>query len=324
MSGWKKGESLKAGRQLLRFIREQQNVIKPHPSKCPWIEVPSEIVVPDWGAVATVEGLQPFVPLQIKVHKPRKIPKGGCPGMVAFSGGGYVLRDFDMAADLCHRWTALGGIAIDIGYRVAPEHPFPVPVQDCFEGLKWVARNYQDLGLDPETGFVVAGESVGADFALVASHLYIQEGCIPAITGIYASAPWGVSKETVPEQYKDRFFSFEQCAKVPGPLDIECYEYSVDYYKPDPKSPLAYPVAFPDHSYLPRTYFQVCGLDLTRDCGLILEQVLKDAGVETKLDIYPGLTHQVWVTYGREAWARKGIRDSSAGLEWLLKKGESQ
>jgi acetyl esterase/lipase len=291
-----------------------------------------------------------FVTLKIKVHKPRKIPKGGCPAMVSFAGeclaagcparvqgrlepgslvyiiltlypgGGYVLHDFDMAADLCHRWTALGGIAIDIGYRIAPEHQFPIPVRDCYEGLKWVAQNHQDLGLDPDKGFIVAGESSGADFALVAAHLYIQEGLYPPLTGIYASMPCGVSKETVPEKYKDRLFSFEQCKKVPLGIDLESYEFTRDHYDPDPKSPLAYPVAFPDHSYLPRTYFQVCGLDPLRDCGLILDQVLKDAGVETKLDVYPGMTHAFWTSFRRYSWGTKAIQDSNAGLTWLLRK----
>ncbi|KAI1108339.1 hypothetical protein F5Y14DRAFT_436633 [Nemania sp. NC0429] len=58
-------------------------------------------------------------------------------------------------------------------------------------------------------------------------------------------------------------------------------------YKPDPNCPLADPVATPNPSVMPKTYFQACGLDPFRNCTLIMEKVWRDAGVRTKLDVYP-------------------------------------
>lgn len=58
--------------------------------------------------------------------------------MVVYHGGGYVVGDLETEAWLCNLFTSLGGIAVNVNYRHAPENPFPGPVDDCFNALKWV------------------------------------------------------------------------------------------------------------------------------------------------------------------------------------------
>lgn len=88
-------------------------------------------------------------------------------------------------------------------------------------------------------------------------------------------------------------------------------------YKPDLSSPLASPVLF-DHTGIPKTYFVACGGDLLRDCTLILEQVWKDEGIPTRLDIYPGIPHAGWVFFPETNFARKHVEDSREALRWLM------
>ncbi|KAI1383497.1 alpha/beta-hydrolase [Hypoxylon trugodes] len=157
--------------------------------------------------------------------------------------------------------------------------------------------------------------------ALAVAYLWItrkDHGASLRITGIYASASSGATAETIPEKYKPFFVSMEQNANVPV-MDTEAVKRIKELYKPDPRSPLAYPVTIPDPSIMPRTYFQACGLDPTRDCTLVMEQVWKDASVPTKLDIYPGVPHVFWAL-GLPAieQIKKHELDTRNALSWLL------
>jgi acetyl esterase/lipase len=59
-------------------------------------------------------------------------------------------------------------------------------------------------------------------------------------------------------------------------------------------------------------------MDPLRDGGMILEQVLKDSGVQTKLDLYPGLPHCYWGAFMHADFIKKHIKDSTEALKWLM------
>ena len=79
--------------------------------------------------------------ITVRIHRPAVPPADGCPGMVLFHGGGFCLGDCDNELALCRRWTALGGVAVNVAYRLAPENPFPIPVEDAEDALLWVSIN---------------------------------------------------------------------------------------------------------------------------------------------------------------------------------------
>jgi hypothetical protein len=78
-----------------------------------------------------------------------------------------------------------------------------------------VAQNVDALNINPNKGFLVGGESSGADLALAVAHLYRDEKELSPLTGLYASINSGVDEETVPEKYKDHFISMFQNANAP-------------------------------------------------------------------------------------------------------------
>ena len=78
-----------------------------------------------------------------------------------------------------------------------------------------LAQNHNSLGINPSEGFLVAGESNGADIALAIAHLYADEVASPPLTGLYLAAPEVMNTETVPDRYRDRYISPEQNVKAP-------------------------------------------------------------------------------------------------------------
>ena len=97
--------------------------------------------------------------------------------------------------------------------------------------------------------------------------------------------------------------------------------FATGNYKPDTKSPLRSPLIFPSHGGLPPAYIQVCGADPLRDEVLIYEQVLKEAGVRTKLDIFPGLPHGFWSWFPEAGFSKDFQVKTVDGLKWLLGQG---
>ena len=77
--------------------------------------------------------------IAVRICTPKQRPADGSPVLVMYHGGVYCLGELDSEALLCRKWAAeLGGVSVNVGYRLAPEHPFPVGVHDAFDALKWV------------------------------------------------------------------------------------------------------------------------------------------------------------------------------------------
>lgn len=74
----------------------------------------------------------------VRIHSPKKPAKDGSPIFVVYHGGGFTLGGLDNETVLCRKFTELGGVAVNVDYRLAPENPFPVPVNDAYDALKWV------------------------------------------------------------------------------------------------------------------------------------------------------------------------------------------
>lgn len=98
--------------------------------------------------------------VRIRVHRPAEAP-GALPCVYSMHGGGYVLGSYaleDARLDFWARTYRCAGVSVD--YRLAPETPFPRPLEDCYAGLKWTFNHHEELGVDPgRTG--VAGTSAG-------------------------------------------------------------------------------------------------------------------------------------------------------------------
>jgi acetyl esterase len=112
----------------------------------------------------TIPGPEAEIPIRIYrpfLDEPR-------PAVLYFHGGGFCTGSIDMVDPICRALANRSTCAvIAVGYRLAPEHPYPAAVQDAYVATAWVAANGAEIGVDPNL-LVVAGDSAGANLATVA------------------------------------------------------------------------------------------------------------------------------------------------------------
>ena len=126
------------------------------------------------------------------------------------------------------------------------------------------------------------------------------------------------NQDVVPEKYRDLWVSHSQNANAPI-LDKDAVDAIGHHYQPDASSPSYSPFnSKTPHKSLPPTYVSVCGLDPLRDDGLIYEQVLKDNGVKTRLDVWPGVPHAHFAFLPFLSASKKALLDTFLGFGWLL------
>lgn len=257
---------------------------------------------------------------KLKIFKPTSGIKG--PLVMLIFGGGFIFGSCERMTLYSRAMVQLfGATVINISYRLAPEHIFPVAHHDAWDSFQWVCANMATLNADPTEGFVVGGVSAGANIAAVIAQQALIVKTTPPLTGINLSVPVLFSvPEDVPEKYRDLWISREQNADAPFLGKKEC-DTAGAMFQPDITSEWYTPYhSVKPHVGLPRCHIQACGLDPLRDDALIHEKVLRDRGVETRLDVWPGMPHTVSALPAELDFVRKTMVDTYAGFAWLLRK----
>jgi acetyl esterase len=116
--------------------------------------------------------------IPIRLYLPTERP--ALPALVHFHGGGWTTGSVDESAELCDTLAREAECAVvSVEYRLAPEHPFPAGLEDCFAATAWLAQHGGELGLDP-TRLAVGGTSAGANLAASVALLARDRGA-PAL-----------------------------------------------------------------------------------------------------------------------------------------------
>ncbi|KAK3111652.1 hypothetical protein LTR53_012873 [Teratosphaeriaceae sp. CCFEE 6253] len=259
----------------------------------------------------------------IKIHRPAMKPSTGSPLVVLIYGGGFIAGSKDQSTGNARALVRLfGAVVVSISYRLGPEHQWPVPANDGWDSVKWIASHVHELAADPNKGFIVGGVSAGGTLALTITNLSLQEKLDPPITGQYLGIPSTMDTHHVPAKYNPYFLSHKDNAHAPV-LDAAALQALATLNGWTADDVLRYPILFQDSvplSSLPPTYFQVCGLDPIRDEALIDDEMLKEAGVRTKVDLYPGCPHGHWMFMPGLGVSLQAAGETNVGFGWLLGK----
>jgi acetyl esterase/lipase len=201
-------------------------------------------------------------------------------------GGGFIVPLLPIYDGLMRAYTKRTGVPmLLVDYRVAPEHPHPTPVDDCYAALCWLANNGTELSVDPKR-IAVMGESAGGGLAAGVALMARDRGG-PALAQqllIYAmldDRTVGPDPQLPPEYL---VFSYDDNRTGWGALLGAAS-------RGDDVSPYAAPARATDLSGLPETYLDVGDLDILRDENIEYARRLMAAGIPTELHVVPGLPH---------------------------------
>lgn len=214
--------------------------------------------------------------------------------LVYFHGGGWVTGDLDYADEMCRflaRDAACTVVSID--YRLAPEHPFPQPVDDAWAGLQWVARD-----LAPGATLAVAGDSAGGNLAAAC-----------ALRGRNAGGP-PLAFLLLLYPVLDHDFGRPSYHKPAFPVGGEEMRWFWKHYAPDKTQrdvPEASPLLAESLAGLPTTHVVVAGHDPLHDEGCAFAARLRASGVRVTLDEFASLGHGFLRFTGAVEAAREAV-----------------
>jgi acetyl esterase/lipase len=266
-------ESLPAIRSAMDDMFAQQSTLIP---PFPDVEV-SERYVP--GPAGSPD-------VRVLVYLPKQAPRPVA-ALLWIHGGGYVIGKPEMDDfDLKQKVTDLQCAVVAVDYRLAPETPFPGPVEDCYAALKWLHQSSANLGVDLNR-LAIGGASAGGGLAAALGLLTRDRGEIPLAfqlliypmlddRTVTTSDPHGFTGEFIWTPQSNHFGWSALLGQAPGSPDV---------------SPYAAPARAESLAGLPPTFICAGALDLFLEEDMEYARRLIRVGVPTELHIYPGAFH---------------------------------
>jgi len=220
----------------------------------------------------------------VRVHRPKR-QRTGRPCLLWIHGGGYVLHGFEKDQDRIDRWVqAHDCVVVSPEYRLAPEHPFPAALDDCFDAYGWVLDHADELGVD-RSRVTVGGMSAGGGLAASLAARVRDTGTSPFAHQmlIYPML------DDRADPYPSRSTPCRRWSPDDNAFGWSAYlgEAAVAGALPD----YAVPARMTDLVDLPSAFIGVGTCDIFRDESIGYALRLLAAGVEVELHVYPGAPH---------------------------------
>jgi acetyl esterase len=263
-----------------------------------------------WCDVAMAETREMTVPgaagpLRARLHRP--VAAKGLPVILFLHGGGWTFGSIDTHGGTMRMIAARSGCAVlGIDYRLAPECPFPGPMEDALSALAFIEAG--GLGDDVDASRIaLAGDSAGANLALGALLTRRDRGERMPATAVLIYGCYAPLFDTA---------SHKRLGDGTFNMRTEMMRwYWANFLGPHASAPP--PAAAPldaDLTGLPPLYLNAAGLDPLVDDTTLLVDRLTTAGVRHRFDLWPGVVHG-FVRLARELpMARRAV---AAGGDWL-------
>ncbi|GIF66393.1 hypothetical protein Ais01nite_44280 [Asanoa ishikariensis] len=223
---------------------------------------------------------------QIRLRVYRPSDEIGLPIHVFLHGGGFWLGsiDEDVNQAMCRdRCTGAGCVVVAVDYRLAPEHRFPVPAEDCYAGLRWAVEHAVEIGGDP-ANVSVGGVSAGATLAAAVALLVRERGTADLRLQLLEVPALDLTLDSMRASGVGDDFG----------ITVDDMRLCQQLYLPSPEdawSPLASPLRAQDLTGLPNTRIMTAQFDPLRHDGEQYADRLRAAGVPVSYSCYLGAVH---------------------------------
>ncbi len=249
--------------------------------------------------------------LEARVYRPEA--EGPLPTIIFFHGGGFVIGDVETHDNQCRTvCRQVEAVVLSVGYRVAPEAPFPAPVEDCLAATRWAADHVAELGDDVER-LVVAGDSAGGNLAAVVARLARDAGHPPLAAQllVYPGVDFGDGDYASRTENAEGYFLTR--------ADMEWFR---DHYVggADVTDPRLSPLLAGGLTGLPPAVIVTAEFDPLRDEGEAYARALEQAGVPVVHRRYDGLIHGFFDLAALSPASAEAVRDTCAQLRRLLER----
>jgi acetyl esterase len=211
-------------------------------------------------------------------------PDGQRTGVVVyFHGGGFVIGSIgimdNVARELAH---AASAVVVSVGYRLAPEDPYPAGLDDCEAVTRWAVTNRTELGV-PDAPVAVAGESAGGNLAAAVSLRLRDKGDVP-LAGQVLIYPAVTGTKVFPSRKE---FDGLIISLAAGEQYWAAYSSGSDL----DDDPYAVPLAAKDLRDLPPALVMLGGCDMLRDEGRAYAERMRASDVPVEEVCYSGQPH---------------------------------
>jgi acetyl esterase len=207
------------------------------------------------------------------------------PAVVFLHGGGWMTCDIDIYDGTARQLAKRSGLRlVSVNYALAPEHPFPIPLDDCVAAVRWVlADGAKEFGIDPAR-VAIAGDSSGGNLALASCLKLRQSGPIPLRGAALIYGCYSGDTDTLSSR------AYGGGAYLISKPEMEWYWENYVQTDEACNDPLAVPL-LADLKGLPPLYIAAAECDVLRDDSEQLAARAKRAGVETEFRLWKGMIH---------------------------------
>ena len=225
----------------------------------------------------------PDVPLRI--YRPKATAAEPRPAVFEIHGGGFITGSIEMMDGWCQHVAAeADAVVVSVEYRLAPEHPFPAGLEDCYAALVWTAAEAKALGIDAAR-IAVAGQSAGGGLAAATALLARDRGGPPLCFQLLEIPELDDRLETPSMR------AFDDTPLWNRPNAVWSWRHYLGPAYGGEVSPYAAPARAQDLSGLPPAYVSTMEFDPLRDEGILYALRLLQAGVSVELHSYAGTFH---------------------------------